>query len=76
MNNYTKWYAVEIPYYSQELIKRAENFQSWLCDNNMCYRVSSLSSIPLYYIKFEISATYEQLKLVLSALDTLVWVDK
>lgn len=75
MSNY-KWYNVEIPYYSRETIKRADNFKEWLHDHNFKFETSSVSSDVLQFVHFEIYASPDDLETVDNALDSIVWFDE
>ena len=74
MNN-GKWYNVEIPYYSRETIKRADNFKAWLHDNSIKFEVSGVSADTLQFAHFEVYATVNQLESINNALDSIVWFD-
>lgn len=74
MNN-GKWYNVEIPYYSRETIKRANNFKAWLHDNEIKFEVSGVSADTLQFAHFEVFATSNQLESINNALDSIVWFD-
>ena len=66
-----KWYNVEIPYNTQETIKRADNFRTWLYENNFKHEPSACGNM----VHFEILAAEKDLEKINNALDKIVWFD-
>lgn len=69
-----KWYSVEIAYYSRETINRADNFKMWLYDHDIKHETSIISGHP-QFVHFEIYASPEDLDILQSALDKIVFFD-
>lgn len=66
-----KWYNVEIPYYTQETIRRADNFKNWLHDNDFTFEPSAAGNM----VHFEVLMNAADVQKVNTALDKIVWPD-
>ena len=75
MMNNSKWYNVELPYYSKETIERADNFKAWLHDNEIKFEVSGVSADTMQFVHFEVYASTSQFDIINDALDRIVWFD-
>ena len=66
-----KYYNVEIAYNTRETINRADNFKTWLYDNNIKHETSSAGE----FVHFEILLSSNEVEKVNNALDSIVWFD-
>lgn len=74
MEEQKKWYNVEIPYYTCNAIKRAENFKFALYDI-FKFETSSVYHGNLNFIHFEILATEKDVPKLNKMLDEIVFFD-
>ena len=66
-----KYYNIEIAYNTREMINRADNFRTWLYDNNIKHETSAAGD----FVHFEILLSSNEVKKVNNALDSIVWFD-
>ena len=66
-----KYYNIEIAYNTRETINRANNFKTWLYDNNIKHETSAAGE----FVHFEILLSSDEVEKVNNALDNIVWFD-
>ena len=66
-----KYYNIEIAYNTRETINRADNFKTWLDNNNIKHETSSAGD----FVHFEILLSKDEVAKVNNALDDIVWFD-
>ena len=66
-----KYYNIEIAYNTRETTNRADNFKTWLYDNNIKHETSSAGE----FVHFEILLSSDEVEKVNNALDNIVWFD-
>lgn len=67
-----KWYNIEFPMNTKNMIKRVEKFCEWLYDNTIRHEISAAG---LDRVHFEIELFPAQVGEVNAALDRIVWYD-
>lgn len=66
-----KWYNVELPYNTRNMINRVDAFKWWLTESGFKYETSAVND----YVHFEVLASEKDLPKINKALDGLVWFD-
>ena len=66
-----KYYNIEIAYNTRTMIDRADNFKTWLYDNDIKHETSAAGD----FVHFEILLSREDVEKVNNALDAIVWFD-
>lgn len=67
-----KWYNIEFPMNTKNMINRVEKFREWLYDNTIRHEISAAG---LDRVSFEIELFPAQVADVNAALDRIVWPD-
>ena len=66
-----KGYNVELPYNTEDAIKKADNFKLWLKENGYKYEPSACFNM----VHIEILASENDLDKINNALDEIVWCE-